>query len=165
MATSGWEDAVFPVSGLDTRGWQTNSGPPVGRKELWQGPVAPGAGAVEAALGGARLSAGNWLSNPAGSCTHPALPELRTAATWRACGRGGTTGCLPDTLGRACTMFLKLSCREGSGEARGTGAPRLSSRQHQKTLVPLQLMGLGRSQGPGVLGGLCPGLGHSKHQS
>lgn len=143
-----------PAPGLDTGGWEMDSGLPKGRKELWQGPMAPGAGVVEAALVG--LDSVQGAGSPLcwflpTSCPPGAESSSRMEGHL---GRG-TTGCLPSTLGPACTMFLKLSCRDGSGEARGTSATQqLTSRQHQKTPVLLQLMGLGRSQGPGVLGGL-----------
>lgn len=73
-------------------------------------------------------------------------------------------------FGPACTMVLKLFCREGRREDRGPSAPwLLTSRQHRKTLAPLQPMGLERGfvgpRAPGVLGGVCPGPGRSKDQS
>lgn len=85
MATSGWEDAVSPVPGLDIRGWQTNSGPPVGRKELWQGPVAPGAGAMEAALEGLDSVQGtgsppSWFLRT--SCPHRAENSSHMEGLW-----------------------------------------------------------------------------------
>lgn len=144
--------AASLASGLDTWGWKGILYPR-GEKRAVAGPVALGTGDVKAALG-ARLCAGSSSPFLPTSCPQ----GLKATATHpRGSGGGGTTGSLPGYCGLSLLQVPKVGgspwqpCREGEREEVAVLGGHLPRQE-----------GHGGSWGPGVLGGSCPGLGHTK---